>query len=396
MVGPSQSPRRRYFATAAKGVETLLATELEAILSGRDWSAPGIGRTRGGVSFEGPLEAGYRVCLWSRLAQRVILRLATIALPARDPEALWRGLAEIDWTVHIPSRGTLAVDFGGRGAGVGVDNSLFGAQRVKDVIVDQLRQRSGVRPSVDLRRPDVRVNVYVARGEATVGIDLSGESLHRRGYRAPGEQAEAPLKETLAAAVLLRAGWPEVAAEGGSVLDPLCGSGTLPIEAALMVADVAPGLLRGPGDGRPDGRPTAEQSRYPAARRADHRWGFAGWLGHDEELWRRLCAEAGGGRGGGRAPPPGGGGGPAAGPAAAPARPGPGGRAGGRGGARAGGPPPSRGGGGGARGGRPAPGGRPPASAPRVPCPWRSASIAMLAWWRWRAMTWRARASTSW
>ncbi len=111
-----------------------------------------------------------------------------------------------------------------------------------------------------------------------MAIDLSGESLHRRGYRAPGEQAEAPLKETLAAAILVRAGWPAIAAAGGSLVDPLCGSGTLPIEAALIAADVAPGLLR-----------EAAAPRGP-------KWGFAGWLGHDavcgRSWWRRRASAA--------------------------------------------------------------------------------------------------------
>ncbi len=127
-----------------------------------------------------------------------------------------------------PADGALAVDFAGLGAAVGVTNTMFGAQRTKDAIVDQFRARFGRRPSVDVARPDLRVNVYVGRREAVVAIDLSGESLHRRGYRAPGEQSEAPLKETLAAALLVRAGWPGIAAAGGSAVDPLCGSGTLP------------------------------------------------------------------------------------------------------------------------------------------------------------------------
>ena len=271
------TPVRHFFATSAGGAEALLADEIAVMVADRDDAAVAGRQVRGGVSFEGPLELGYRVCLWSRLAQRVLLRLATVRLERGDAEALWRGVAAVDWSEHLSAHETLAVDFAGLGSAVGVANDLFGAQRVKDVIVDQFRERSGARPSVDLRRPDVRVNVYVGRGEATIGIDLSGESLHRRGYRTAGRQAEAPLKETLAAALLLRAGWPEVAAAGGSVVDPLCGSGTLPIEAALMAADVAPGLLREAVSGGDDGP----------------RWGFTGWRGHDAELWGRLLAQAG-------------------------------------------------------------------------------------------------------
>ena len=301
---PIDSTDPRFFATAARGAETPLADEVRDIAragaaGARDdvrspgaaaGGKPGIARAepraaaggaadtvrveRGGVSFGGDLALGYGVCLWSRLAQRVLLQLAVIPLGG-DPDALWAGLAAVDWSEHIAPDGTLAVDFVGQGRAAGVTNTLFGAQRVKDVIVDQLRARHGQRPSVDLLRPDLRVNVHVDGREAVVAVDLSGESLHRRGYRAPGEQVVAPLKETLAAAILVRAGWPQVAAAGGSVVDPLCGSGTLPLEAALMAADVAPGLLREAAG--PDGP----------------RWGFTGWRGHDAGLWERLVAQAG-------------------------------------------------------------------------------------------------------
>ena len=258
----------RFFATAAKGAEALLAEELRTMAVAADWGEPAVTEERGGVSFAGSLAFGYRACLWSRLAQRVLLQLAT--LPLEGGDAFWERLATLDWTAHLAPDGTLAVDFGGLGSSVGVTNTLFGAQRTKDVIVDQFRERFGRRPSVDPARPDVRVNVYVNRREALVSLDLSGESLHRRGYREPGRQTEAPLKETLAAAILTRAGWPAVAAAGGSVVDPLCGSGTLPIEAALIAADVAPGLLRAP-----------------------EAWGFTGWLGHKASVWNELVAEAG-------------------------------------------------------------------------------------------------------
>ena len=127
--------------------------------------------------------------------------------------------------------------------------------------MDRFRERTGERPSVDLRTPDLRVNLRLARTHATVSIDLGGEPLHRRGYRQSG--VEAPLKENLAAALLLRCGWPAIAAEGGAFVDPMCGSGTLVIEAALMAADVAPGLLR-------------------------RRFGFERWLQHDAALWQSL------------------------------------------------------------------------------------------------------------
>jgi 23S rRNA (guanine2445-N2)-methyltransferase / 23S rRNA (guanine2069-N7)-methyltransferase len=257
----------QFFATAAKGIEALLADELRTLAVDAGTTAGTVRQEGGGASFDGPLALGYRACLWSRLAQRVLMRIATLPLDG-GADGFWSDLAAVDWMQHLAPHGTLAVDFSGLGSAVGVDNFLFGAQRTKDVIVDQFRERIGRRPSVDLVRPDVRVNVHVGPREALVSLDLSGESLHRRGYRAVGEQVEAPLKETLAAAILMRAGWPALAAEGGSLVDPLSGSGTLPIEAALIAGDVAPGLLR-------------------------QRWGFSGWLGHDAALWEELLAEAG-------------------------------------------------------------------------------------------------------
>ena len=258
-----------FFATAARGAESLLTEELRALAADAGLAQPTVSEERGGASFAGPLAFGYRACLWSRLAQRVLLQVATLPLDGGG-DAFWDRLAAIDWTAHLAPDGTMAVDFGGLGLTVGVTNTLFGAQRTKDVIVDQFRERFGRRPSVDPSRPDVRVNVYVGRREALVSLDLTGESLHRRGYREAGRQTEAPLKETLAAAILIRAGWPAVAAAEGSVVDPLCGSGTLPIEAALIAADVAPGLLR-----------------------AAEAWGFTGWLGHQAGVWDELVAEAG-------------------------------------------------------------------------------------------------------
>lgn len=145
-----------------------------------------------------------------------------------------------------------------------ISHTMFGAQKVKDDIADYFRERCGIRPSVRLDRPDLRVNVYLDRDVATVSIDLSGESLHKRAYRQEG--GKAPLKENLAAAILLRAGWPEIAERGGHFVDPMRGSGTLPIEAALMAGDFAPGLLR------------------PYL-------GLFGWKNHDRVLWRNLVED---------------------------------------------------------------------------------------------------------
>jgi 23S rRNA (guanine2445-N2)-methyltransferase / 23S rRNA (guanine2069-N7)-methyltransferase len=250
-----------FFATAPRGMEPLLADELRVLGAG------GVAETRAGVAFTGPLAIAYRVCLWSRVANRVLLSLATFAIASADD--LYDGVQTIDWSDHLVVDGTLAVDF--ISVGSPITHTHYGALKLKDGVVDQFRERSGVRPSVETTRPDVRINVFAHRDTATVSIDLSGESLHRRGYREPGVQVGAPLKENLAAALLLRVGWPQIAAAGGSLVDPLCGSGTLPLEAALIAADIAPGLACG--------------VPRPA-------WGFLGWRGHDGAAWDALVDEA--------------------------------------------------------------------------------------------------------
>lgn len=249
------SSQRRFFATAPKGMEGLLADEL------RQLGAANVGETRAGVGFQGELTTAYRVCLWSRIANRVLMPVAQF--PAADEDALYAGVQEVDWREHLESDGTLAIDFNSLRSAI--THTRYGAQKVKDAICDQLRHETGERPSVDRDRPDLRVNVFLCRDQATLNIDLAGESLHRRGYRL--EAARAPLKENLAAAILMRAGWPTVFQSGGALVDLMCGSGTLPIEAALMAGDIAPGMRR------------------------DY-WGFQGWKQHDADRWSALLADA--------------------------------------------------------------------------------------------------------
>lgn len=246
-----------FIATCATGIEPLLAGELRAL------GATDVRESRSAVSFSGTLETAYRACLWSRLASRILLTVATF--PAMTAEDLYTGVAAVEWERHLSAETTIAVDAVGRTPGI--THSGFAALKVKDAVVDQVRERTGERPSVDLEAPDVRLNLRLHKGAGSLSIDLSGEPLHRRGYRAPGEQAEAPLKENLAAALLVRAGWPAIASAGGSLFDPMCGSGTLLVEGALMAADRAPGLLR-------------------------QRWGFDGWLGHDADVWHAVLDEA--------------------------------------------------------------------------------------------------------
>ena len=214
-----------------------------------------------GVEFSADLATAYRICLWSRTANRLLLPLASFQ--ADTPEALYEGVQGINWAEHFSQHATLAIDFVSRNSKI--QHSQFGAQKVKDAIVDQFRAATGERPSVDVQRPDIRINVFLQRDQATVYLDLSGDSLHMRGYRQTG--GAAPLKENLAAAILLRAGWPQVAAVGGALIDPMCGSGTLLIEAAMIAADIAPGLLR-------------------------QRFGFLAWKKHDDALWHSLLGEA--------------------------------------------------------------------------------------------------------
>ncbi|MET0658100.1 MAG: bifunctional 23S rRNA (guanine(2069)-N(7))-methyltransferase RlmK/23S rRNA (guanine(2445)-N(2))-methyltransferase RlmL [Steroidobacteraceae bacterium] len=245
----------QFFASCPPGTADLLATEL------RELGVAQLREARLGVSFDSDLEHAYRACLWSRIASRVLMPLATFQ--ADSAVELYDGVNAIAWWEHIAPGGTLAVDFAGSSRGI--THTHFGALRTKDAIVDSIRQHSGERPSIELERPNVRIDVRLDRGRATVSIDLSGESLHRRGYRARG--VAAPLKENLAASILIRSGWPQIAADGGALVDPMCGSGTLPIEAALIAYDIAPGLLR-------------------------NYYGFLGWRRHDTRVWSELLREA--------------------------------------------------------------------------------------------------------
>ncbi|MGH8321835.1 MAG: THUMP domain-containing protein [Gammaproteobacteria bacterium] len=257
-----QSPSRsrppvqlQFFATAAKGLEPIVADELRAL------GAANVKEARGGASFEGPPAMAYRACLWLRAANRVLYPISKFN--AADDAGLYAGIKRMPWENDLAPDGSLAVQFTGTSAGI--THTQYGAQRVKDAVVDRFREISGRRPDVDRERPDLLINCHVHRDIATMSLDLSGDSLHQRGYRIRG--VAAPLKENLAAALLLKCGWPEIAKRGGSFADPLCGSGTFLIEAALIAGDMAPGLWR------------------------DH-WGFSGWLRHDAGLWETLLQEA--------------------------------------------------------------------------------------------------------
>ncbi|ABS24627.1 class I SAM-dependent RNA methyltransferase [Anaeromyxobacter sp. Fw109-5] len=218
----------RFFATCAKGTEGALRRELSAL------RLPAVRGDRGGVSFEGPLEAGMRACLHARTAMRVLLELARF--PAPSPEALYEGARAIAWDEWLTVRTTLAVE--ATVTSSAITHSGYAALKVKDAAVDALRDKLGARPDVDPKDPDVRVVLHLARDEAALSLDLAGEPLHRRGYR--GASTVAPLKETLAAAILALGG---VEPEAPFV-DPMAGSGTLAIEHVLRARRIAPGLGR--------------------------------------------------------------------------------------------------------------------------------------------------------
>ena len=219
---------RRYFATTSKGLEDVLAGEIRAL------GANVVATPTGGVSFSGDAALGCRANLWLRTANRVLLHLSDF--PAPTPVALYEGVKAIPWPDFFPVRKTIAVDATVRDSGI--THSHFAAQKVKDAVVDRFREKSGSRPNVDPLSPEIRINVRIAGDACTVSLDLSGESLNRRGYR--GDPGEASLRETVAAGMVLLTGW-----DGRTPLvDPTCGAGTIPIEAALFATHTAPGLRR--------------------------------------------------------------------------------------------------------------------------------------------------------
>ncbi|MBB1472703.1 bifunctional 23S rRNA (guanine(2069)-N(7))-methyltransferase RlmK/23S rRNA (guanine(2445)-N(2))-methyltransferase RlmL [Luteimonas sp. MC1782] len=246
----------RFFASCGKGLEYLLADELVAL------GCTHATATMAGAHVEGSLVDAQRAVLWSRLASRVLWPLTEFYCD--DEDTLYRNVVALPWAEHLAPGLTLAVD--AHVSGTGITHARFAAQRVKDGVVDSLRADTGDRPDVDLDAPDLRLNLVVRKGRAVLSVDLGGGPMHRRGWRRA--QGEAPLKETLAAAVLMRGRWPQVYAEGGALLDPMCGSGTLLVEGAAMAADVAPGLMRH-GDAPP--------SR---------------WSGFDAGAWASLRTEA--------------------------------------------------------------------------------------------------------
>jgi putative N6-adenine-specific DNA methylase len=241
----------RYFATVARGLEVLAAQELEQL--GAHAVTPGFC----GVAFEGDRALLYRANLWARLPFRILVKLKTF--PCQDAQDLYLGIQTLDWSQYLTPDFTLAVNATGKNQNL--NHTHFTALQVKNAITDRQQETFGDRSNVDTQKPDVRINVFIDRDLCTVSLDSSGNSLHRRGYRSA--VGAAPLKESLAAALIQLSGWqPEQA-----FYDPLCGSGTLPLEASLKALNIAPGLFR-------------------------DRFGFETWPDFDLSLWEQLLQKA--------------------------------------------------------------------------------------------------------
>ncbi len=240
-----------YFATVARGLEPIAAQEIERL------GAQEVRPDFTGVHFQGDTGLMYRVNLWARTIFRVLVVLAEF--PCTNAKQLYQGVQTIPWAQYLKPQQTLAVNATGKTKQL--NHSHFSALQVKNAIVDQQRNQFGKRSSVNIEKPDLLVNVHIHQNRCILSLDSSGTSLHRRGYRSA--MGLAPLKETLAAALLELAEWqPNL-----PLLDPMCGSGTLPLEASLISLNIAPGLFR-------------------------EQFGFERWLDFNPTLWQQLLREA--------------------------------------------------------------------------------------------------------
>ena len=240
-----------YFATVARGLESIAAQELESL------GAKEVSPDFTGVYFRGDKTLLYRVNLWARTIFRVLMPIQKVT--CYNAQQLYRNVQKINWEQYIQPNNTLSVNC--TGSNRNLNHTHFTALQIKNAIVDQQRQKTGQRSSIDRENPDLLINAHIYQNRCILSLDSSGTSLHRRGYRPV--MGLAPLKETLAAAMLEMAEWePNL-----PFLDPLCGSGTLPIEAALKGLNIAPGLYR-------------------------KRFGFESWQDFDKSVWQKLLQEA--------------------------------------------------------------------------------------------------------
>ncbi len=240
--------QQTFFVSVPRYLEKLLMEELKAL------NINELKETQAGVFFYGGMEEAYKICLYSRLASRVYLSLHNFTV--NDEEDIYSQAKNIDWLEHFEPENTFFIDV--HTSHMQIKNSHYAALKMKDAVVDYFREKTGSRPTVANRNPDIRLYLYIDKFKAHIYLDLAGESLYKRGYRQ--DAGEAPLRENLAAALLVKADWFKIAAAGGAFIDPLCGSGTIAIEAALMAASIAPGLFR-------------------------KSFGFSKWKKHNLELW---------------------------------------------------------------------------------------------------------------
>lgn len=256
----SSTQPREFFVTGVKNFETALFQELRSIISQAALSHS-LKKVYGGIEIRGTLDALYRVSLYSRLANRIYLPLARFKVS--NEQSLYEQVLTIPWEQHLQARNSIAVSC--TLSRSSITHSHFAALKVKDALVDYLRHKTGSRPSVDKQRPDLRIHVNIHQNRATISLDLSGQSLHRRGYRL--QHSGAPLKENLAASILHTVGWVKDSWQETSLVDPMCGSGTFVIEAAMIAAGIAPGLNR-------------------------DLQGFEHWQQHNPATWNKLVEEA--------------------------------------------------------------------------------------------------------
>ncbi|WP_318511513.1 bifunctional 23S rRNA (guanine(2069)-N(7))-methyltransferase RlmK/23S rRNA (guanine(2445)-N(2))-methyltransferase RlmL [Photobacterium leiognathi] len=241
----------QYLAITSRGLENLLADELEQL------GAQNIQVVHAGVRFKAEQATAYRCCLWTRISSRIIQVLSEFNV--RDDMDLYLGATAINWMNYFDSNTRIVVDFNGTNREI--RNSQYGAMKIKDAIVDRFTKADLRRPNIDRERPDLRVHMRLSGEKGILGLDMAGSGLHQRGYRS--EAGKAPLRETHAAALVIKSGWtPEQ-----PLLDPMCGSGTLLIEAAMIAAEIAPGLKR-------------------------KRWGFESIKDFDKDAWMEIHAEA--------------------------------------------------------------------------------------------------------
>ena len=242
---------KQLFATTARGFEELLKSELTE-LGAQDAKV-----AQGGVHYWADDETLYRTLLWSRLSSRILLPI--VQAKVFSDLDLYSAVVGVNWLDYFDEKVHFFVDF--NGTNQEIRHTQFGAMRVKDGIVDYFERHGRTRPNVDKEQPDIRIHAYLNRDDVVLSLDLSGDALHMRGYRE--DTGKAPLRETLAAAIVLRSGWQR----GTPLVDPMCGSGTLLIEAAQMEAQIAPQLYR-------------------------LHWGFDFWQGHNQAAWEKVKEEA--------------------------------------------------------------------------------------------------------